>query len=256
MINNLPAITEPDDEFTKIAITSVYDESDEQAVINFIRQEEIKELMRQVPDNLKYLDEHALMKKSRHRLSPIRLGQIDELLRTQFWMEYNRVRHSAEGQRSFINMSNVYLGICTKDHFFKSHVKIPIKLAYMLTPCLAYEHKLNYMASRVFGVWEEILDADPIEKETGDVNAQILSAKSKVTEMIMDRRYGRAITRSANIEARLSEETSDKVFAFLSDNPKISANDALKRMEELQKKLTASSPVIEAEVESDDSSDS
>lgn len=171
------------------------------------------------------LDERALLKKLREeRCKPT---PTDNRLRLAFWQQYELVM---AGQQSAISLDKLAAGICAKEYLVQEYFKYPQKVAWMITPPVAYtilvEEGLQFGLEQL----RDILETDHHKRdEDGNVtgyDTKLMEMKLKITAMLDQRSRGSVVQR---IEQKtLNVSVTDKQITKLSE---------LNSMEEIEKKL-------------------
>jgi hypothetical protein len=131
----------------------------------------------------------------------------DNRLRLKFWMEYDRVQERGEGQ---MQMVNVLAGICSREFFYKTYIKNPQKMAWMLCPPAGYQIKT--LEALEFGIDQlrDILDIPHIGSG-GKVDVKLAELKAKIVGMLDTRVKGAIVQKSMNLNVNTSNDEVAKV---------------------------------------------
>lgn len=121
----------------------------------------------------------------------VKLTETIETLRDAFWLEYDRAVHS--GRKML--MENIYHDICL-ERTFRSIYTHPLKLAYIITPIIKYDARLNsLLRANSINILKEILDA-PMYNDDGSINDKVARLKLSALKQLEDRTQGTPIQKS------------------------------------------------------------
>lgn len=117
-------------------------------------------------------------------------GAIESQLRHSFWAEY----HRAIRTESKMNLTNIWASVCSGDYFRKEIINNSFKLAYICTPPMDSQLRLEELVTLGLEQYREILSLPNINAK-GNVDARLVSAKQKIVEDVLNRRRGQVIQR-------------------------------------------------------------
>lgn len=169
---------------------AVIDRDNPTAMINLVPPEVAAAIERAVgahPD-LFTQDEISLKKTLAKKF--MRPNTVDSCLRLAFWLEYDRAHF--EGRK--MRMTNVFVGICLSDYFYKKYLKEPSLVAWMVCPPIQHEIMLNEMISLGLHEMRDILNK-PIQHANGQINSALAGIKFKIVQAAMDRIKGGVVQR-------------------------------------------------------------
>lgn len=172
-----------------------------------------------IPEEYLNVEENELLQKFKDELD-WEPSLLVETLRVNFWLEYDRVSFSkVEAQ---MNMSNIYLGVCSRTHFhtivnFQAHT-----LAFILARPIGYDatyESLQQLSNRKF---HQILSL-PI-KEAGKINIKLLELQMKTAAMVDLRKQGGYINRSETKNLTVLSQKTEHSYSHainlkMSDKP-------------------------------------
>ena len=132
----------------------------------------------------------------------------DSRIRIKFWMEYDRA--CAEGES--INISNVYNGVCVREYFYGRYLRMPEKVAWLLSPPAQYQIKVEEALAYGMDQLRDILEMENLDAK-GRPNIKLLELKAKITDMLDKRKHGMHVQKVENKTMALHINTSDKTVA-------------------------------------------
>jgi hypothetical protein len=175
-----------------------FDESSPRALINIVPTF-VQNAMRAIPKDLLNmdLDELANVKAVKDRFEKL------EMLRTAFWLEYNRAQKS----QSMMNMSAVFASICMSGDFRKHYVSNSFCLLYMIVPPKDYTVIQHLVLQRSMEMELKILSMNvmkPVFDKGGvqvgeEIDPRILAVQQKIAESMRNRLMGMPVNRSMQI---------------------------------------------------------
>lgn len=204
----------------------LWDTANPASVVNLLSpgaSDKIKNCAIVKPDLFNIQDEHTLYQ----HLSKIKAKPTptDNRLRLAFWLEYDRV---CNGFKDRIEMVNVYAGVCTHAYFENKYLKIPEKVAWLLTPPASYEVVLEEALQ--FGIEQlrETLSL-PHLKDNGEIDVKMIELKAKIFAMLDMRKHGMYtqkikqeslninVTDATKLATQVGGKTLDQTMQMLED---------------------------------------
>jgi hypothetical protein len=185
---------------------------DPRSLMSFLPPD-VQKGLAEIPEHYLDLDENELLKLLDEEWT-WQPTVAAELLRRNFWMEHDRVQFSK--LESLMNMSNIYLGVVTREHWHRivhehSHIA-----AFIL--CRPPEYKMSQEALQNHATRKffEILSL-PIKEKGGRVDIKLLELQMKTAAMIDMRNQGgftqRSETKNLNL---IKSETNHTYSAIIS----------------------------------------
>jgi hypothetical protein len=168
------------------------------ALINIVPSS-VEKCLSAIPRNLFEMDVEALKKQVfKHGK-----GEQIEMLRTAWWIEYNR----AQRTQTKFNLSNVYGGICYGKSFMTDYASNSFSLLYIITPPIDYQVQQHRIMNLSFEQEIRILQMPvmkPVYNRDGDmigeeVDAKLLSVQQKIADSMRNRVMGMPINRTMQI---------------------------------------------------------
>jgi hypothetical protein len=156
-------------------------------------------------DLLDIADEKTLWKSLRNL--GYAAGQTDNMIRFQFWREYER----AIAEQTPFNIANVCRGICGEELFYKIYSK-PLPLVWMLAQPKAYTARMEETLYFGLNQLRDVLELPNVD-EKGKLNTKLLELKAKIVHMVDQRMRGGIIQRLEQKSMNLQVHTSDKSVA-------------------------------------------
>lgn len=168
------------------------------ALINLVSSR-VAEHIAAIPKTLFEMSVEELRAKSTFRKDDENI----ELLRTAWWLEYNRCQKT---QTKFV-LANVYGGITHLSHFMKEYVGNSFNLLYIMTPPVDYQVKQHHILNLSFDQEIKILkmpfmkavynkDGDMVGEE---VDTKLLAVQQKIAESMRNRIMGMPINRTMQV---------------------------------------------------------
>lgn len=143
---------------------------------------------------------HDLLKMSDEEMQATgEIGEIERRLRHSFWYEYNLSLMHDEP----IRINNIFQGVCRRDYFQSVVLQSAMKMAYIITPPLAYKVAVEEMLDLAMKEMREILLLDNThynERGKKTVNTQLVGLKYKIFETLSGRVHGN-VARNIKVEA-------------------------------------------------------
>ncbi len=119
----------------------------------------------------------------------------DSRIRMQFWLEYDSAME--EGRKMVVG--KIYAGVLHRGYFYEKWVKVPTKIAWMMTRPTDYVTKVR--EARDFGMdrMRDYLSLDPKVFAPTNIGAQLrlMEFQAKLTAMLDNRDKGAVTSRSA-----------------------------------------------------------
>lgn len=146
----------------------------------------------------------------------------DELLRTSFWMEYNRA--TSLGKK--MNITQVFGGVCTRDQFVRQICSNSWKLAYIVTPPRDFNVSMMEILYKSTEEMRQVLDIPNTyvdEQGVEQVRTNLVSAKMKIWETAQNRVHG-SVTQKVQLDSR-------------SVNVNVNQDSAPKSLDELNQRI-------------------
>ena len=140
-----------------------------------------------IPEDVVNMSESALLKKI-----PSDMMETVEVLRTSFWLEYNRSKVSGHN----FNAAAVYASVCSKGFFMKKILTRSYMAALISRPPIGYEIAVQNLLIKSLRKQREILNLSAKDPQTGKINMGILNAQIKIAENTHNRVKGLPVTRT------------------------------------------------------------
>lgn len=221
----------------------------------------LPEVMKQsalhIPEDLLGKDEEELLKvlEEKHKYRPT---AALEAMRNNFWMEHDRV---ATTRNEIVNQSNIYLGVVSREYFYKMVNENPHIVAYLLCRPPEYEAVMKGLLNLSTRKIRDVLNL-PLQKADGSIqDAKIIELVLKAAAMVDLRAKGGYIQRSEtkNLTLMKQENSYTNVFTAASNSkvPDINTltTDIDAKIAALEKEMQAI-PGIQAAIEESVSSSS
>lgn len=165
--------------------------------------------------------------KGEHSFKPT---AVNDALRNNFWIEHDRLMSTRSDKQ--MNMSNIYLGVCTRQMFYLLSDK---QIAYMLCPFPEYRAVMAGMQSLANRRIRDILNI-PLQKEDGSYNdTKLIELVLKAAAMVDLRNQGSYISRVETKNLTMIDQKTTSVSAIVHST--VSGGTAEITQEELDKKL-------------------
>ncbi len=168
--------------------------------------ETMKKAVLSIPEEMVNQDEDTLLRTLEERYKYKPTASV-EALRTNFWMEYDRV---ATTRNEVMNQTNVYLGVISREHFHNLCNNGGHVLAYILCRPPEYEAVMKGLLNLSTRKIRDVLNI-PLQKANGDIqDAKIIELVLKAAAMVDLRAKGGYIQRSEtkNLTMMKQETTS------------------------------------------------
>ncbi len=209
------------------------DRSDPRALINLVPNSMVEAMEKLAFEHPEYLnqDERTLLDLFRAQVAEgrirdglVRVNATDKRLRISFWIEYDR----AQAGKRVMGMSNVFSGVCTRMYFDNEVLHRPGKLAWILTPPVAYTNVME--EALVFGVEKlrDILDID-LKDAKGQVNVKAGELLLK-TIQFLDARVKGAIVQKVDTRSLVVTGNLDKP----KDSEPMTLEDVQRQLQQLE----------------------
>lgn len=132
-----------------------------------------------------------------------------EALRTNFWMEYDRV--AASSKEKIMNNANIYFGVCTRMYWHEVTTRAVHLFAYILTRPPEYEAISRGLSSLSQKRMRDILNI-PIKKPNGEFqDPKLIELVLKTAAMVDLRNRGGYLNRSETKNLTMLEMNSKTV---------------------------------------------
>lgn len=166
----------------------------------------MKKTVVSIPQKLIDADEDDLLRilKEEYNYIP---SSATEALRTNFWMEHDRV---ATTRNEIINQGNIYLGVVSRQYFIRIIEEAPHIIAYILCRPPEYEAVMRGLLNLSTRKIRDVLNI-PLQKADGSIqDAKIIELVLKAAAMVDLRAKGGYIQRSEtkNLTLMKQEQTS------------------------------------------------
>lgn len=153
----------------------------------------LREKMKEVPEAWRGVDENEIFEA-------VKPNETLQILRHSFWTE----AHLAFKSNRFLNLENVHKHVCGKNHFKKLLDHIP-NVAYILTPIINYETKLEVQHYKAFNEVNKILN-QASKTPSGKYDYNIARLKLEIFKYLDERRFGGSVQRTLNINKNINDE--------------------------------------------------
>jgi hypothetical protein len=227
---------------------------DPRTLVSFL-PEDTKIAALSIPEHLLSLDEETIISilDTEYKVS---VSNTLEALRFNFWMEYDRVQASTK--ENVMNMSNVYLGICTRTYWHKITQQQPHIFAFILTRPPEYDATMGGLLSLSTRRLRDILSI-PVRENGKLQDPKILDLILKAAAMVDLRNKGSVVQRSETKNLTLLEQrtktsiTHSHVLSVEHTQGKTSAeieammDEQIKLLEEQTRGVSAKDTPIEIE---------
>jgi hypothetical protein len=142
------------------------------------------------------LDPWMLGCSERELRTKLKPDELDETLRLAFWDEYT----VAVDAKRPMNMTNVYIRLCSKEMFYKKFITVPLRLAYMLRPPMDYTYKMRDLLEIGHRRMREVLEL-PILNKQGNPDAKLIAEMVKIVALVENRVRG-AVVQKVQMEQK------------------------------------------------------
>ena len=179
--------------------------------------ESMKKSVVSIPEDMINQDEDTLLRTLEEKYNYKPTASV-EALRTNFWMEHDRV---ATTRNEVMNQTNIYLGVISREHFHNLCSSGTHVLAYILCRPPEYESVMKGLLNLSTRRIRDVLNI-PLQKADGSIqDAKIIELVLKAAAMVDLRAKGGYIQRSEtkNLTMMKQETTSyTTVFNAASSN--------------------------------------
>jgi hypothetical protein len=192
----------------------------------------------QMPD-LFEMDESALYKFLRsegRQPTP-----TDNRLRLNFWNEYERAKSKGRN----IHVTEVCLGVCSREYFYKSYLQNPWKVSWLFLPPAAYTLKMEETLSFGLDQMREILSQNHDDDGKGKKDYQLMKIKRDIVQMIHNRIAGLPTAKTENKNYNVSTDLG-AVNQFMKDLTEEEMEKRIRDMDNERGKTYDKTNVIEA----------
>jgi hypothetical protein len=168
--------------------------------------ESMKKSVVSIPEDMINQDEDTLLRTLEERYNYKPTASV-EALRTNFWMEHDRVSTT---RNEIMNQSNVYLGVISREHFHNLCNNGTHVLAYILCRPPEYEAVMKGLLNLSTRKIRDVLNI-PLQKADGSIqDAKIIELVLKAAAMVDLRAKGGYVQRSEtkNLTMMKQETTS------------------------------------------------
>lgn len=185
--------------------TLVKEHEDPYTLLSYVTPD-IRDFIAAIPEELTNIDEEELL----NTLSVKYLYEPTNLvlsLRVRFWAEFD----VAFAKKQQMNMSNVYLGLCSRAHFYHICSKSPHQIAYVICEPPDYKTALEGLEPLQLRLWKNILSIPT--KDAGKLqDPKILELQHKVALAIDLRQRGGYLNRSETKNLTMLHQKSEHTY--------------------------------------------
>lgn len=177
--------------------------------------ESVKKVALTIPEELLGKDEEEMLTvlEEKYKYKPT---AAVEAMRNNFWMEHDRV---AVTRNEIVNQSNIYLGVVSREYFYKVLDSAPHIVAYIMTRPPEYEAVMKGLLNLSTRKIRDVLNL-PLQKADGSIqDAKIIELVLKAAAMVDLRAKGGYIQRSEtkNLTLMKQENSYTNVFTAASN---------------------------------------
>lgn len=172
--------------------------------------ESIKKTALTIPEDLLGKDEEEMLTvlEEKYKYKPT---AAVEAMRNNFWMEHDRV---AVTRNEIINQSNIYLGVVSREYFYKMLDTSPHTIAYIMTRPPEYEAVMKGLLNLSTRKIRDVLNL-PLQKADGSIqDAKIIELVLKAAAMVDLRAKGGYIQRSETKNLTLMKQENSYTNVF------------------------------------------
>jgi hypothetical protein len=176
----------------------------------------MKNAVLQIDETLLGKDEEEMLKLLDTRYNYIPTAAV-EAMRNNFWMEHDRV---AVTRNEVINQSNIYLGVVSREYFYRLVAEHPHIIAYLLCRPPEYEAVMKGLLNLSTRKIRDVLNL-PLQKADGSLqDAKIIELVLKAAAMVDLRAKGGYVQRSEtkNLTLMKQENSYTNVFTAAGHN--------------------------------------
>lgn len=223
----------------------VFNRTEPRALINLVHPTVAAAMVRahQMDPDLFGLVERDLFKKL--RASERTPSSTDNRMRMSFWMEVDR----AGNEGCDIDTSRIYSPVCSKQFFFQHYLNNPSRVAWMLTPVVGYEVKMEEALDFAMDRMRAFLEIDPNPPGAKQPNIKLMELQAKIFAMIDMRLKGGHTQRTESKSLQVNISATEKQVAKVTQELSMEALE--KRIRELDKRDLKSQNLIIKEVPSE-----
>jgi hypothetical protein len=205
-----------------------FDKSDPQSLVNMVPESMQRAMMQVNPKFLRQNDNILA--------TWVKPNDIERRLRFSFWDEYFR----AKDQGGPMQISNVFLGICTKEYWYRFILPRPHKVAWLIVPPAEYIVSMREMHDRALSQMRDVLDMDNYVKDAKGrrvPNVRLVAEKIKLFALL-DNRVKGAVVQKVQIDQK---SQSLHLHATAPEKTKSvgEVEDEIKKVEEQIRRLKA-----------------
>jgi hypothetical protein len=172
--------------------------------------ESMKKSVVSIPEDMVNQDEDTLLRTLEERYNYKPTASV-EALRTNFWMEHDRVSTT---RNEIMNQSNVYLGVISREHFHNLCNNGTHVLAYILCRPPEYEAVMKGLLNLSTRKIRDVLNI-PLQKADGSIqDAKIIELVLKAAAMVDLRAKGGYVQRSETKNLTLMKQENSYTTVF------------------------------------------
>jgi hypothetical protein len=212
------------------------------SLVNYL-PEDFRLAVLELPEPLVNQSEEDLLELLKRQFS-YEPSPTHEALRHNFWMEFERA--FANRKDNLMTLTNVYMGVCSREYFSRITHEMPHVLAYILTRSPEYDAIQAGMLSLATKRVRDILNI-PLRKVDGSLqDPKILELVLKAAAMVDLRNKGGYINRSETKNMTMIEQNTKHTYtgmftAASNDGTKTAATlaqDIKAQLESLEKEMS------------------
>lgn len=178
------------------------------------------------------MDDQVLLRQLREE--GMTINNTDHRLRFKFWMEYDECQSRMLPK---LDMNRVVAAICTTSFLYDRYLKIPEKVAWLLTPPAGYAVKTVEALNYAIDQFRDIL-AEP-HMVNGKMNVPLARLKLQIGALLDVRVHGKPIERTMNVHSiQASPQVAGQVERVQVPDSMESIEKKLKELKTRQKLLT------------------
>jgi hypothetical protein len=163
-------------------------------------------------------------------MTPEKPSESLTLLRTTFWLEYDRAQRTNEDMK----IANVVSGVCAREFVEKHIFKCELRSAFIFKVPREYTASMMDLFSAGHHCMRAVLDL-PIKNKNGVVNLQLVKEQRAIWHTAMIRLHGATPQKIFNVNANI--DSGGQVRAPAKTVP--SQQDIQKDIQKLQSELSA-----------------
>lgn len=146
-------------------------------------------------------------------------------LRRMFWLEYDRAIET----RMLMDMSRVYIGVCSRQGFYKI-IQNHAQLAWIVNPPKEYTLETEELLALGLRQVREILKL-PLKNSLGFVDTKLAEVKLKAVMMLDMRLKGAYVQRSLQVSHNINENTTTNIEATMDGDKALHIDEKIKQLE-------------------------